>query len=88
LKLRTFEGERVKGELFPEHPASRDGLPVLVVDGDAYLPEEADFFIEAATSEQLEELDNAGYDLPLWEDREIEDPEEEEGEEGEEEEEE
>jgi hypothetical protein len=84
VKLRTFEGERVKGNLSTEHPASQDGFSVLVVDGEAYLPEEADFFIEAATSEQLEDLDNAGYDLPLWEDREIEDAEEEEGEEVEE----
>jgi len=85
LKLRTFEGHRVKGELSNEHPMSQDGVPVLVVDGEAYLPEEADFFIEAATDEQLEDLDNAGYDLPLWEDREIEDFEEEEREEEEEE---
>lgn len=87
MKLRTFEGERVIGELSTEHPASQDGFPVLVVDGEAYRPEEADFFIEAATSEQIEDLDNAGYDLPLWEDREIEDSEEEEREEEEDEEE-
>ena len=85
MKLRTFEGHRVKAELSSEHPLSQDGVPVLVVDGEAYLPEEADFFIEAATDEQLEELDNAGYDLPLWEDREIGDFEEEEKEEEEEE---
>ena len=85
MKLRTFEGHRVKGELSTEHPLSQDGVPVLVVDGEAYLPEEADFFIEAATDEQLEDLDNADYDLPLWEDRAIEDFEEEEKEEEEEE---
>jgi hypothetical protein len=84
LKLRTFEGHRAKGDLSTDHPLSQDGIPVLVVDGEAYLPEEADFFIESATDEQLEELDDAGYDLPLWEDREIEDFDEEEKEEEEE----
>jgi hypothetical protein len=78
LRLRTFDGERVKGELTTDHPASEDGVPVLVVGGEAYLPEEADFFIESATDEQLEALDDAGYDLPLWEDREIDESEEEE----------
>ncbi len=81
MRLRTFDGERVKGELVADHPMSEGGFPVLVVDGEVYLPEEADFFIEAATDEQLEELDDAGYDLPLWEDREIEESEEDEKEE-------
>jgi hypothetical protein len=78
LKLRTFDGERVKGELTTDHHLSEDGVPVLVVGGEAYLPDEADFFIELATDEQLEALDDAGYDLPLWEDREIDESEEEE----------
>ncbi len=78
MKLRTFEGERVRGELSIDHPLSQDGVPVLVVNGEPYLPEEADFFVESATDEQLEELDNAGYDLPLWEDREVDESEEEE----------
>ncbi len=81
MKLRTFDGERVKGELVENHPMSQDGSPVLVVDGEVYLPEEADFFIESATDDEFEELDDAGYDLPLWEDREIEESEEEEKEE-------
>ena len=78
MKLRTFDGERARGELSTDHPLSQDGVPVLVVGGEAYLPEEADFFIESATDEQLEALDDAGYDLPLWEDREIDESEEEE----------
>ena len=78
MKLRTFDGERARGELSTDHPLSQDGVPVLVVEGEAYLPDEADFFIESATDEQLEALDNAGYDLPLWEDREIDESEEEE----------
>lgn len=78
MRLRTFDGERIKGELTTDDPASEGGVPVLVVDGEAYLPEEADFFVESATDEQLEALDDAGYDLPLWEDREIDESEEEE----------
>ncbi len=85
MKLRTFDGERVKGELVANHSMSPDGSPVLVVDGEAYLPEEADFFIESATDEEIEDLDDAGYDLPLWEDREIDESEEEEKEEEQEE---
>jgi hypothetical protein len=78
LKLRSFDGKRAKGDLSADHPLSQDGFPVLVVDGEAYLPDEADFFIESATDEQLEALDDAGYDLPQWEDREIDESEEEE----------
>ena len=78
MKLRTFYGQHARGELSTDHPLSQDGFPVLVVDGEAYLPDEADFFIEFATDEQLEALDDAGYDLPLWEDREIDESEEEE----------
>jgi hypothetical protein len=78
LKLRSFDGQRARGELSTDHPLSQDGFPVLLADGEAYLPDEADFFIESATDEQLEALDDAGYDLPLWEDREIDESEEEE----------
>ncbi len=78
MKLRTFDGQPARGELSADPSLSQDGLPVLVVDGEAYLPDEADFFIESATDEQLEALDDAGYDLPLWEDREIDESEEEE----------
>jgi hypothetical protein len=78
VKLRTFDGEQLKGELVANHPMSEDGFPVLVVGGEVYLPDEADFFIESATDEDLEALDDAGYDLPLWEDREIEEGDEEE----------
>ena len=78
MKLRTFDGQRARGDLSTDHPLSQDGVPVLVVGGEVYLPDEADFFIESATDEQLEALDDAGYDLPLWEDREIDESEEEE----------
>ncbi|RPJ42780.1 MAG: hypothetical protein EHM27_02165 [Deltaproteobacteria bacterium] len=78
MKLRSFDGQRARGELSADHSLSQDGFPVLLVDGEVYLPDEADFFIESATDEQLEALDDAGYDLPLWEDREIDESEEEE----------
>lgn len=32
MKLRTFEGKGVKGELLTEYPISTDGSPVLVVN--------------------------------------------------------
>jgi hypothetical protein len=67
LKLRTFEGEPVLGELTTEYPVSRDGLPVLLVTGEPFSPEEAEFFLESATQEELELLKEAGYHLPGWE---------------------
>jgi len=56
LKLRTFEGEPVAGELTTEYPVSRDGLPVLLVNGEPFKPEEGEFFLESATREELELL--------------------------------
>ena len=66
MKLRTFEGEPVLGELTTEYPVSRDGLPVLLVNGEPFSPEEAEFFLESATQEELELLKEAGYHLPDW----------------------
>jgi hypothetical protein len=45
---------------------SQDGLPVLLVDGQPFSPEEAEFFLELATQEELEMLEEGGYDLPAW----------------------
>jgi len=70
LKLRTFDSESVKGKLTTEYPLSRDGLPVLLVDGQPFSPEEAEFFIESATEEELELLREGGYELPDWEEKE------------------
>jgi hypothetical protein len=70
LKLRTFDSESVKGKLTTEYPLSRDGLPVLVVDDQPFSPEEAEFFIESATEEELELLGEGGYELPDWEEKE------------------
>ena len=67
MKLRTFEGEPVLGELTTEYPVSRDGLPVLLVTDEPFRPEEAEFFLESATQEELELLKEAGYHLPDWE---------------------
>jgi hypothetical protein len=67
LKLRTFEGEPVQGELSTEYPVSRDGLPVLVVTDEPFSPDEAEFFLESATQEELELLKEGGYELPKWE---------------------
>jgi hypothetical protein len=70
LKLRTFDGERVMGELTTEYPVSQDGLPVLLVDGEPFAPEEAEFFIEYANKRDIQLLREGGYDLPNWKQRE------------------
>jgi hypothetical protein len=69
LKLRTFDGEPVGGELTRDLPVSQYGLPVLLVDGQPFFPVEAEFFLEASSQEELEMLEEAGYDFPEWEDR-------------------
>jgi len=66
LKLRTFGGEQVIGEFSTEFDMSPEGNPVIVVKGEAYNPEEAEFFLESATDEELELLEEGGYDLQLW----------------------
>jgi len=50
-----------------EEPESPEGIPVLVVNGEAVSPEEVEFFLESATQEELEMLEEGGYDLPEWE---------------------
>jgi hypothetical protein len=67
LELRTFEGEPVTAELTREYPVSRDGLPVLLINDEPCSPEEAEFFLESATQEELELLKEGGYELPKWE---------------------
>ncbi len=42
--------------------------PVSLVNGEPFSPEEAEFFLESATEEELEMLEEGGYDLPEWED--------------------
>lgn len=67
MRLRTFDGEPVTGELTTEYPVSGDGLPVLLVTDKPFSPEEAEFFLESATQEELELLKEGGYNLPDWE---------------------
>ena len=69
MKLRTFDGEQVSGEMSKEYPVSPNGIPVLLVDDEPFGPEEGEFFIESATEEELEMLQEGGYDLPKWEGR-------------------
>jgi len=66
MKLRNLEGKRLRGELITEYPISADGSPVLVVDGEPYGPDDADFLLESATPRELRQLEAAGYDLPRW----------------------
>ena len=70
MKLRTFEGEPIIGELTTEYPMTRNGIPVLLIRGEPFSPEEAEFFLEAATQNELGLLKEGGYDLPKWEDEE------------------
>jgi hypothetical protein len=68
MKLRTFDGEPVRGKMTTDSPVSPDGVPILLVNGEPLSPEEAEFFLESATEEELEMLEEGGYDLPEWED--------------------
>jgi hypothetical protein len=45
---------------------SPEGKPVLVVKGEAFPPEEAEFFLESATDEEVDLLEEGGYDLQPW----------------------
>jgi hypothetical protein len=69
MKLRAFDGEPVRGKLTMDFPVSQDGRPGLLVDGQPFSPEEAEFFLESASQEEMEMLEEAGYDLPAWEDK-------------------
>jgi hypothetical protein len=70
MKLRTFDGEQVRGELTTDFPVSQDGIPVLLIDGQPFSPEEAEFFLESATPKEMKTLGEGGYDLPSWEEEE------------------
>jgi len=39
----------------------------LVVTDEPFSPDEAEFFLESATEEELELLKEGGYNLPDWE---------------------
>jgi hypothetical protein len=70
MKLRTFDGEPVRGEMTTDFPVSQDGIPILLADGEPFSPEKAEFFLESATSKEMEMLGEGGYDLPAWEETE------------------
>ncbi len=70
MKLRTFDGEPVRGKMTPDSPVSPDGGPVLLVNGKPFFPDEAEFFLESANQRELEMLEEGGYDLADWEDKE------------------
>jgi hypothetical protein len=40
-----------------------------LVNDEPISPEEAEFFLESATAEELEMPEEGGYDLPGWEDK-------------------
>lgn len=69
MKLRTFEGEQFQGEMTTDFPISQDGIPVLLVNDRPFSPEEAEFFIEYVTQEELDLLKEGGYNLPGWEEK-------------------
>ena len=66
MNLRTDTGEKVKGKLITEEYISPDGNPVLLVNDEPFSPEEAEFFLESATEEELELLEEGGYELLEW----------------------
>ena len=70
MKLRTFDGEEIKGEITTAFPVSQDGVSVLLANSEALGPEEAELFLEIATSKEMKMLEEGGYNLPAWEERE------------------
>jgi hypothetical protein len=66
MRLRNLDGEKVRGKLTTEYPLSTDGSPVLIVKGEPYGPEDADFFLESATAIERKQLAKAGYSLARW----------------------
>jgi len=69
MKLRTFDGEPVRGKMTTDSLVSPDGGPVLLVNDEPFSPEEAKFFLEAATEKEMQMLLEGGYDLAEWEDQ-------------------
>ncbi len=69
MKLRTFDGEPVRGKMTTDSLVSPAGGPVLLINDEPFSPEEAEFFLESATEKELEMLQAGGYDLADWEDK-------------------
>jgi len=66
MRLRTLDGELVRGKLTTEFPMSTDGIPVLIVKGEPYGPEDADFYLESASTIEWKQLAKGGYKLERW----------------------
>lgn len=66
MRLRTLNGELVRGKLTTEYPFSTDGSPVLIIKGEPYGPEDADFYLESATTIERKRLVKGGYNLEPW----------------------
>jgi len=66
MRLRTLDGELVRGKLTTEYPMSADGSPVLIVKGEPYGPEDADFYLESASTIERRQLAKGGYNLEPW----------------------
>ena len=66
MRLRTLDGELVRGKLTTEYPLSPDGFPVLIVKGEPYGPEDADFYLESASTIERRQLAKGGYNLEPW----------------------
>ena len=75
MKLRTFDGEPVRGKMTTDPRLSPDGIPVLLVKEEPFSPDEAEFFLESATEQELEMLQDGGYDLEEWSGKDEEDEE-------------
>ena len=69
MKLRTFDGEPVRGKMTTDSLVSPDGGPVLLVNDKPFSPDEAEFFLESASQRELEMPEKGGYDLADWEDK-------------------
>jgi hypothetical protein len=61
-----MEGELVRGKLTTENPMSEDGSLVLVINGEPYGPEDAEFYLETASTIELRKLAAGGYNRPRW----------------------
>jgi hypothetical protein len=66
MRLRTLDGELLRGKLTTEYPLSTDGSPVLIVKGEPYGPEDADFYLESASTIERRQLAKGGYKLARW----------------------
>jgi hypothetical protein len=60
MKLRTFDGEEIRGEMTSAFLVSQDGSPILLANDESFSPEVAEFFLESATSKEMGMLEEGG----------------------------